>query len=93
MYFHNLKIDFIFAFPQKVLRFVSLMVEETHPCSEIAVQLLLIILDPNLRITHHQIVIIVHKWPTSLQITQIIEFRFVEIEQEGFFSLRVLLSL
>ena len=53
---------------QEILKFVIAILEESHSGSKLTEKLFLVELHPQLRVAHHQIIIIIHERPILLSI-------------------------
>ena len=82
MYLHLLNAEDLGFLPQEIGQFVVAGVEEAHPDPELAEQLLLVELHPQLRVAHHQVVVVVHEGPEALALQQRVEVVLLEVEQQ-----------
>ena len=83
IYLHGLEFDFILLLSQEVLELVPTGLEEVHPCPEVATQKSLVVLDPDLGITHRQVIIVVHEWSAFFLFIEAVESVLVQVKQKG----------
>ena len=67
---------------QKILNFVIAVFKECHPDSKLTEQLFLVELHPQLRVTHHQIELVIHERSTLFSLPQWIELFLLQVEQQ-----------